>query len=151
MPEGLPHNPYFLPDLLPTARAAAALAGAGAWDATPTEFLCSGMDHIRIVCTYTRGAAGGAFEFRIETSGESDGTGWEQSTIYSGAAVVINADSTSSVQREGVEYGATAAAAEAFNYGSLALNGTVERMRISARETGVVGTPGTLEIKAFLM
>ena len=152
MPSGLQHNPYFLTDLQPEARAAAALPAAGAWDAAPTEFYCSGMDYIRIICDYTRGAAGGAFEFRIETSDESTGTtNWQQSTIYQGAAVVVNADATSSVQREGIEYGATAAAAEEFSYGPLALKGTVERMRISARETGVVGNPGTLAIRTILM
>ena len=151
MPEGLSHNPYLLTDLQPVARASAALPAAGAWDAAPTEFFCSGMDHIRLVFTYTRGAAGGAFEFRIETSGESSGATWEQASIYAGAPVVLNADTTSGVQREGIEYGSTAAAAEAFDYGPVELNGTVERMRISARETGAVGSPGTLEIKAFLM
>ena len=151
MPRGLPHNPYFLSDLQPEARASAALPAAGAWDASPTEIVTAGMDSIRIVCTYTRGAAGGAFEIAPETSGESSGATWERTTIYSGGGVVINTDTTSSLQREGMEYGATAAAAEAITYGPIALDGTVERMRIPARETGVVGNPGTLEIKTFLM
>lgn len=151
MPEGLPHNPYFLGDLQPVARAAAALPAAGAWDATPTEIVTAGMDRARVVATYTRGAAGGAFEIAIETSGDSTGTDWERTSIYAGAGVVINTDTTSGVQREGLEYGATAAAAENLTIADLAINGTVERLRIYARETGVVGTPGTLALQVFLM
>ena len=151
MPQGLPHNPYFLGDLQLVARASAALPAAGAWDTSPTEIVTAGMDAIRLVCTYTRGAAGGSFEMAIETSGESSGTGWERATLYASGAVVGAADTTSIFQREGLEYAATAAAAEAVNFGPLILNGTVERMRIAARETGVVGTPGTLAIKTFLM
>ena len=151
MPSGLPHNPYFLADLQPVARASAALLGAGALDATPTVLITAGMDHIRLVCTYTRGAAGGAFEMIIETSGESSGTGWERATLYAAGVVAAGGDTTSTFQREGLEYAATAAAAEVVNFGPLTLAGTVERLRIAARETGVVGTPGTLEIKTFLM
>jgi len=151
MPQGLPHNPYFLADLQPVARASAVLLGAGAWDVTPTVLTTAGMDYIRLVCTYTRGAAGGAFEMVIETSGESSGAGWERATLYAAGVVAAGEDTTSTFQREGLEYAATAAAAEAVNFGPLALNGTVERLRIAAHETGVVGTPGTLEIKTFLM
>jgi len=150
MPEGLPHNPFFLSDLQPVARASAALPAAGAWDAAPTAFFTSGMDYARIVCTYTRGAAGGAFEMAIQTNGFSTGTAWERTTLYDPAAVALNTDSQSNIQREGLEYGATAAAAESVTYGPLALLGTVEQMRIAARETGVVGTPGILAIQVFL-
>jgi len=151
MPQGLPHNPYFLGDLQPVARAVAALPAAGAWDAAPTVLITAGMDDIRLACTYTRGAPGGAFEMVIETNGESSGTGWERATLYAAGVVAAGGDTTSTFQREGLEYAATAAAAEAVNFGPLALNGTVERLRIAARETGVVGTPGVLEIKTFLM
>jgi hypothetical protein len=152
MPEGLPHNPYFLSDLQPVARAAAALPAAGAWDAAPTEIVTAGMDHARLVCTYDEDAAGagGAFEIAISTSGESSGTGWERATLYAGGGVVGSADTTSTFQREGLQYGAVGATAEAVNFGPLALNGVVERMRIAARETGDAAHPGTLEIKVFL-
>jgi len=153
MPQGLPHNPYFLSDLQPVARAVAALPANGAWDAAPTEIITAGMDYARLVCTYDQDAAAqaGAFEIVIETSGEYTGAGWERSTLYAGGGVVGGADTTSTFQREGLEYGATAAAAEAVNFGPIALYGTVERMRIPARETGDDANPGTLEIKVFLM
>jgi hypothetical protein len=150
MPEGLPHNPYFLGDLQPTARLAAALPALGAWDALPTVITTAGMDHALIVCAYLRGAAGGAYEIAVWTSTVSSGASWARTSIYDAGAVAINTDTTSSLQAEGIEYGATSANLEAVTYGPLALNGAVERMYIAARETGVVGTPGQLSITVFL-
>lgn len=150
MPEGLPHNPYFVSDLQPIARAAAALPGAGAWDASPTVIVTAGMDYAVIACAYTRGAAGGAYEIAPWVSLEYTGANWARTTIYDAGAVAINTDTTSSLQREGLEYGATAAGIEAITYGPIALHGAVERMMIPARETGVVGTPGSLAIYVYL-
>jgi len=150
MPQGLPHNPYFLSDLQPIARATAALPAAGAWDATSTVVLTAGMDHALIACAYQRGAAGGAYEIAVWVSMEASGANWARTTIYDPAAVAINTDATSNIQREGIEYGAVGAGVEAVTYGPLAFNGAVERMMISARETGVAGTPGALGIYVYL-
>lgn len=151
MPQGLPHNPYFLGDLQPVARATAALPAAGAWDATSTVITTAGMDHALIQCAYQRGAANGAFEIAVWVSPDSSGANWAQTTIYDAGAVAINTDTTSSIQREGIEYGAVGAGVEAVVYGPLHLAGAVERMYIAARETGVVGTPGTLGVFVNLM
>lgn len=131
-----------------TARASAALPGAGAFDPAPAELACPGFDFVTFYCTYTRGAAGGAFEFKIEAAPNSSGTVWHQSTLYSPGTVAPGSDVVSDIQREGIEYEATGAPAELFVYGPLELRGTVERIRVSARETGVAGTPGTLSIEA---
>jgi hypothetical protein len=64
--------------------------------------------------------------------------------------VAAGVDTASAVQREYQGYTSQGAAAEDFVYGPIALNGNIERIRIRARETGVVGTPGTLQITGEL-
>lgn len=141
------------------ARASAALPAAGAWDAAPTEFFVSGAHYATIHFTYTRGAAGGAFDWQLETSIYSvagnvpAGAGaWANGTAYAVGAVATNADTQSLAQAEYVTYGSQAAAAETFVIGPIALNATIERMRIPARESsdGIVATPGTLQISVEL-
>jgi hypothetical protein len=137
------------------ARAAAALPATGGWDAAPTEFFVSGAKATTLAFTYTRGAAGGAFDFQVEVSlysvaarvpaGASE---WTTESIYSAGAVAAGADTTSLVQRELQSYGSQGVAAEDFVYGPISMDGTIERMRVPARESGVVGTPGTLQITA---
>ncbi len=133
-----------------TVRAAAALAAAGAWDATPTEVACAGFNWVMFYFTYTRGAANGAMDFQIHTSPYSaDVAGvedWFYQSVYAAGAVAVNVDTTSNIQRELVTSGATAAGAETFNYGPVSLDGTVERIRIRCRESGVAGTPGDVHI-----
>ena len=139
-------------------RASAALADAGAWDATPTETPCAFVDNITLNFTYTRGAVGGAFDFQIETSiyavaanVPAGAAEWATQSIYAAGAVVAGADTTSLVQRELESYTSQGAAAEDFSYGPIELNGTIERIRVRARESGVVGTPGTLQITAEMV
>jgi hypothetical protein len=108
------------------------------------------MDYATIYCAYTRGAAGGAYEIAIWISPVTTGADWARTVLYDPAANAINTDTTSSIQREGLEYGATAAGVEAVAYGPVHLAGAVERMYIAARETGVVGTPGSLSIYVYL-
>lgn len=131
-----------------TARASAVLAGAGAWDAAPVALACPGFKHVTLYFHYTRGGAAGAFNFRIDTSPDSTGAVWNQSSQYAPGALAAGVDTTSAVQRENITYTATAAAIEDFVYGPVDLDATVERIRIPARETGNVGAPGTLEIEA---
>lgn len=132
-------------------KAAATLPAAGAWD-TPIEIACAGFDWVMFYFTYTRGAAGGAVDFQIQTSPYSaDVAGvedWFPQSVYAAGAVAVNADTASNVQRDIVTYGATAAAVETWNYGPIFLDGTVERLRIRTRESGVAGTPGDCHIVA---
>jgi len=136
-------------------RASAALAAAGAWDATPTESFSSGAHNLTLSFTYTRSAVGGAFDWQLQISiyavAANVPTGadeWVTEAVYAAGAVAAGADTTSRVQRELQTYQATAAATESFPIGPIELNGTVERIRVRAKESGVVGTPGTLQITA---
>ncbi len=142
-----------------TLRAAAALPAAGAWDAAPTESFSSGAHNLTLSFTYTRGAAGGAFDWQLEVSiyavvgnVPAGAAEWVTEPLYAAGAVVQGADTQSLVQREYQTYGSQGAAAEDFVYGPIALSGTIERVRVRARESadGVVGTPGTLSIVAEL-
>ena len=144
------HNPLAL-------RASAALGAAGAWDAAPTEFFSSGAERLTLSFTYTRGAAGGAFDWELEVSiyavvgnvpaGASE---WVTESVYSAGAVAAGADTQSLVQREYQTYTSQGAAAEDFVFGPIELHGTIERIRIRARESGATGTPGTLQITGEL-
>jgi len=135
-----------------TARASAALPDAGAWD-TATEFFVSGANTMRVHFTYTRGAAGGAFDWQIESSIYSlaanvpAGAGeWADPSVEAVGAVVAGADTQSLVQDGYDTFTSSGAAAETFTYGPVQLNGTVERCRIPCRESGDVQTPGTLAV-----
>lgn len=140
------------------ARASAVLPAAGAWDAAPTEFFCTGAKHALIHFTYTLGAAGGAFDWQLQTSAYSlaanapaGAQAWATQSLYDPGALAAGVDTQSRAQREYVTYRATVAAVvESFVYGPVDLEGTVERMRIPARESGVTGTPGTLQITVTL-
>ena len=136
-----------------TMRASAALPAAGAWDATPTEQNVAGAGSVTFSLTYTRGAAGGAFDFQIQSSIYSiagnvpAGAGeWADEAAYAIGAVGAGADTQSRVQAEYQTFQATGAAAETFTFGPIDLAHTIERLRVTARESGVVGTPGTLAI-----
>ena len=135
-----------------TVRAAAALPPLGAWDATPTEVACAGFNWAMLYFTYEQGAAGGAMDFQMHISpyaadlaGVED---WFYQTIYGAGAVAVGADTTSNVQREVITYGSTAAGAETFAYGPVRLDGTIERIRIRCRESGVTANPGDCHIVA---
>ena len=141
------------------ARATAALGAAGAWDATPTAFFVSGAQSLTLAFTYTRGAAGGTFDYQIEVSlyavaanAPTGAAEWITEAVYGSGAVALGVDTQSRIQREYQTFGSQGAAAEDFAYGPIALGGTIERVRIRARESadGVVGTPGTLQISAEL-
>ncbi len=130
-----------------TARASAALPAAGAFDASPTEMPCSGFNSVMLFITYTRGAAGGDMQFKVEGSPVSSGDSWFQQGLYAAGTVASGADVVSNVQREEVEYGSTGATAEKVMFGPIDIRGC-ERLRIPAQESGVAGTPGTAAIEA---
>jgi hypothetical protein len=130
-----------------TARASAALPAAGAFDTTPTVLESSEYETVTFFCKYTRGAAGGKTKLRVDVSPESSGSNWYQASALAVGTVASGSDNASLIQRDGVEYGSTGAAAEMFVYGPIRID-NASRTRIAAAESGVVGTPGTLEILA---
>ncbi len=134
------------------ARAAAILEAAGAFDPAPTEMPCPSLDWVNFYLSYTRGAAGGDMQFRVEISPYSvDRAGvedWFQAALYAPGAVVSGGDSLSNLQRQSIEYGSTAGAIESVVYGPVALLKTTERVRIVCAESGALGTPGTAHIVA---
>jgi len=140
-------NVYFA-EQVQTARVAAVLPAAGAFDAAPLEMPCPGFEHVTLFISYTRGGAGGDMQFRIEANPDSTGGTWHRAGLFSPGAVASGADSLSNLQRESVEYGSTGAGAETVIYGPLELYGGVERLRVACAESGAVGTPGTAGIQA---
>ncbi len=141
-------------------RVSAALPAAGAWDGTPVESFSVNANEMSLHFTYTRGAAGGAFDWQLELShyalaalvpaGASE---WVTMSLYAPGPVALAADSQSRIQREYITYGAVGAAAEDFTF-YVELNKVVERVRIRARESpadGVIGVPGTLQITAVMV
>lgn len=137
-----------------TVRAAAALLGGGAWDATPTEFSVANAHWITLYITYTRAAAGGAIDIQAQWSPYAVLTAgvenWFTQSLYSAGAVAGGADSQSRVQREYVTYSSTAVGAETIAYGPIRIEGTVERLRVACRESGAVANPGTVHIVAIV-
>ena len=144
---------------LAITRVSAALAGAGAWDATPIELEAAHAKFISFHFTYTRGGAAGAFDYRIQESPFSNAVvtalyagaqEWFQLSTIAVGAVAAGTDVTSLVQRNLATYTATGAAGESFGIGPFELRGTIERIRVGCRESGNVGAPGTLQIMALL-
>ena len=137
-------------------RVSAALLGAGAWDATPLIVPVIGFDTMSLFFAYTRGGAGGAFDWYLEGSPYSADiaaplSSWFQSTLYAPAILAAGIDSQSRLQREFFTYQATGAGIESLVYGAVRLIGTVERLRLFARESGNVGVPGILHVVAAAM
>jgi hypothetical protein len=152
------HPPGFTNPVI--LRASAALPAAGAWDAVADLIISSSAfaDFLTLAFTYTRGGAGGAFDWQLWTSiyaiagnVPAGAQEWQAPPIYSSGAVVAGADTTSNIQRELITYQATGAAVEVFTFGPTGLRATIERIRVRARESGAVGTPGTLQIAAELV
>lgn len=156
----MPYNSYVL-DPYPKAwenpvvmRASAALPAAGAFDAAPTEQNIFGAQGLTLNFTYTRGAAGGAFDYQIELSPYSiaglvpaGAAEWLTESVYASGAVALGADTQSREQREYQTYGSQGAGAEDFQV-EIELQAPMERIRVRARESadGSVGNPGTLQV-----
>ncbi len=60
------------------ARASAVLPAAGAFDSAPTEFPVAGFESMTLYIEYTRGAALGAMDWRVELSDAASGDSWYQ-------------------------------------------------------------------------
>ena len=135
-----------------TMRASAALPAAGAWDAAPTEQSVAGGSKVLLTFTYTRGAAGGAFDWQLQGSPYAVAANvpalsgeWGDEALYAAGPVVAGADTQSLVQAEYQTFTSQGAAAEVFVYGPIELDG-LERVRVPCRESGVPATPGTLVV-----
>ena len=140
-------------DALQEARASAALPAAGAWD-TPTELNVSGAQWITTIFTYTRGAAGGAFDWQMEHSIYSlaanvpaGANEWSDESVLQLGVVAAGVDTQNLIQECYTTYTSNVAGADSFSVGQVELGGTIERVRFRCRESGVVGTPGTLQIE----
>ena len=137
---------------LQEARASAALPAAGAWDAAPTELACPGFGKAIFTFVYTRGAAGGGFDWQFQLSLFSvvglvpaGGAEWMEQSAFAPNPVVLGADDQIDHATAYSRFTSQGAAAESFVV-TLDLDEGVERIRIPAREHGAVGTPGTLQI-----
>lgn len=138
-------------------RASAALPALGVWDTAPTTVVSAYAQYLTLHFTYTRQAAGGAFDWQLEVSPYSvaalvpaGASEWVTESVYSSGAVAAGVDTQSRVQREYQTYASQGAAAEDFAFGPILLGGNVERYRVIARESGVVGSPGLLQITGEL-
>ena len=138
------------------AKVAAALEAAGAWD-VPVVCNSAGAQHLTLNFSYTQAAAGGGFEWYLDTSLYSVAANvpagaqqWAQESLYASGAVVPGVDTMSTVQREIQSYTSTGAGAESFVFGPIALHGTIERYRVFTRESGNVANPGILQVTAEL-
>jgi len=135
------------------ARALAVLPPAGAYDAAPLELESGLMKWVTLSVTYIRGAVNGAVDLMIETSPYNQAAEvpagaqeWFTSTLY--VAGAAPGPVGSDVYEEFITYTSTAAT-NAYTYGPIRLGGTIPRLRVSCRESGVVGTPGTCHITAY--
>ena len=137
-----------------TFRASAVLAGAGAWDATPLIISCQAKSRLTLFLSYTRGAAGGAFDFQLLFSPYSANPAvvqsWFPQSEFTPAVLAAGVDSQGRLQREYVTYASQGAAIENVVYGPVDLGANVERVEVVARESGVVGVPGTLHVMGII-
>ena len=142
-----------------TVRASAALPAAGAYDLAPTEIPTANIQNIQFYITYTRNAqsVSGLLLMHFEWSPYSADVGgvqsWFRLPCISCGTVTSKSDTTQSVQRNVVSYGATGAGAENFVYpdGPMILDVTVERLRVACAEGGDTNNPGTAHIVATML
>lgn len=141
-----------IPDLSPPrvrVRATAVLPAAPAVT-TSAWFPCSGFHWLTLYLEYEQGAANGAVTFYLLfrpgelTPGLAKGA--YRMSAYAVGGVAAGADTASLTQREGVTYTSTAAGAEGFIFGPIAIRGTVEDFAVVMTESGVPGTPGEFGI-----
>lgn len=129
-----------------TARASAALPAAGAYDASPVTIPDNQGAEVTFYFDYTRGGAAGAFQYKIENS--IDGVNWYQQASVQELPIVAGTDLVAVSQRASISYTATGASKESFSSETLTVASTY--IRILAKETGNVGSPGTLAITVFV-
>jgi hypothetical protein len=140
---------------LQVVRALAALPGAGAWDAAPTEMFAVMADSVALYFSYTRGGAAGAFDFQIQVSPYSVAADvpagiaeWYNMSVLNPGTLAAGTDIQGRFQAQYITYQAVGALQEAPIY-TVALAEGIQRTRVRARESGNVGAPGTLGIIAL--
>jgi len=137
------------------ARVAAALPAAGAWDAAPVEFAVAGYDAMMLYLAYEPEADDNACDWQIQYSPYAADipavVSWFAETAEQVAAVVVGTTTIVNVQTAYSSYEEEAVADQGITYGPILLHKLgAERCRIVARESGLVGNPGTLTILAKL-
>jgi len=112
---------------------------------------CSGYEKVTIVFTYDRGAANGAFDWYLNGSiygyaanVAAGAEEWGPESLFAAGAVAAGVLSQSRVQLGYETYQEQGAATESFSYGIIEISG-LDRLRLTVRESGVPGTPGTLQ------
>jgi hypothetical protein len=134
------------------ARVSAILPAAGAFDPIPLHLVCAGFTHMMLFISYTKGGqAAGAMQFRVEQT--HDGIDivapiWYQGSVLGINLVVSGVVSTDNLQRERIQYGATAGAIEHYMFGPYALQEAIEQIRIPCCEIGEIANPGIVAITA---
>jgi hypothetical protein len=135
-------------------RPAVILPAAGAYDPAPLELQTFNCEWLSLFFAYTRGGAGGAFDFQVQVSprliDSATLQNWFPISLYDAGALAAGADTQSRFQREYMTYQATGAGVETFTFGALHISRNVARVRVACRESGAVATPGTLHIIGVL-
>ena len=122
------------------ARVSSVLPGAGAYDSSPIEIPCNEYQEVTFLLAYTRRAAGGAVTHKVEFS--LDKTNWFQASGTKSGLLAAGSDCVDLIQRVEVSYQATGAAIERVVTDSYKILGYY--FRLACKESGIVGTPGTV-------
>lgn len=96
--------------------------------------------------TYTRNGAGGAVNLAIEIS--VDNITFFRIGESQSAAIVAGTDVIVSTQRSSITYTSTAAGAESVTLPTYTV--VANYIRVLAKETGAVGTPGKIAVDLYL-
>lgn len=124
-----------------TLRASAALPASGAYDTTANMTAMSVLesDWVELYITYTRGAAGGACQFKVLSSPDG-GTTYFERTVEDGSSLSSGAmDVFTAVHKLPVAAGASA---ELRTY--IVPVDTATHVKVIFAEYGNTGTPGTV-------
>ncbi len=129
------------------APSSAILLGSGAYDDNPIIISCVIGKEIAFGISYTRGGASGAVSYKVEFSNNQ--YNWFQSSAVSEGTTSLGSDTVSLTQRNEIKYQATGVSLERVMSPNFIVSGKF--VRISAKESGAVGTPGTCAIEYFLI
>jgi len=121
-------------------RAIAALPAAGAY-VDSAQIPCAGFSSLMLYLSYERGAALGSVAFFLSAVNATAALTYPQ-TVLQGGGMVAGATSNNNLQAVRQLWSSTAAGAERFVYGPIAIPNNVEAIVLSCAEVGVVGTPG---------
>jgi len=131
-------------------RAAAALAGAGAYVAS-AEVFCVDYRSLILYLSYDENAAtaNGAVTYFLEVR-PATSTTWYRLSAYAPGVVAAGANVASLLQAEGISFTPVGAGLEGVVYGPVSLGQGVEAFRLQCAESGDVAQPGTFGVVAVL-